>query len=74
MVIRIMDIMTLLCVQMVKRITVNQLECLRCKYKWFPRISSDGQVDEPKTCPKCRSPYWFKPVERQSVSENRKKK
>jgi len=66
--------MTALCVQMVKRISINQLECLRCGKQWFPRISSDGEVTEPKTCPECRSPYWDRPVERQSVSENRKKK
>ncbi len=74
MIIRITNIMTALCAQMVKRITINQLECLRCQYKWFPRIASEGQVNEPKTCPKCRSPYWDKPVERQSVSDNRTKK
>ena len=61
-------------IQLGKRIQLDQLECLRCGYKWFPRVSHDGRVDEPKTCPKCRSPYWNKPVERKFVSESRKKK
>jgi rubrerythrin len=27
--------------------------CTRCSYKWLSSI-------EPKNCPHCRSPYWFK--------------
>jgi hypothetical protein len=28
--------------------------CKRCNHEWALR----GKGDEPKTCPKCRSPYW----------------
>jgi hypothetical protein len=45
-----------------KKITVEQLECNRCFYKWFPRITREGKTVIPKTCPntKCKSPYWNK--------------
>lgn len=28
--------------------------CKRCGHEWALR----GENKEPKTCPKCRSPYW----------------
>ena len=31
-------------------------ECNRCNHQWMLRGDSD-----PKTCPKCKSPYWNKP-------------
>ena len=31
-----------------------EYRCKRCGYKWVPR------TDKPLTCPKCRSPYWYK--------------
>lgn len=34
---------------------LTKLKCLRCGHTWIPR-----QQKEPKTCPKCRSPYWNK--------------
>lgn len=33
--------------------TVEFFKCTRCKHEWYPR----GK-EPPKTCPKCRSPYW----------------
>ncbi len=57
-----------------KKITIEQLECLRCKHKWWPRVSDKGETEIPGTCSKCKSPYWDKPIERKSVSEARKKK
>jgi hypothetical protein len=39
-------------------ITVMGYRCERCDYEWIPRANGDG---EPKTCPKCRSPYWNRP-------------
>ena len=46
----------------IKKITVEQLECNRCKYYWFPRITRDGKTVTPKVCPNpiCKSPYWNK--------------
>lgn len=45
-----------------KKITVKQLECNRCGYEWWPRISREGKTIIPKTCPKptCKSKYWNK--------------
>jgi len=44
-------------------VTMPQIErivkfwkCTRCHYEWHPRMD-----DKPKTCPKCRSPYWDSP-------------
>lgn len=31
------------------------LKCTRCKHTWIRRKET-----EPKTCPKCNSPYWNK--------------
>ena len=56
-----------------KKITVEQLTCLRCSHKWWPRIE-ENKVVNPKTCPTCRSPYWNKPVERKATSQAKKKK
>ena len=45
-----------------KGMELEELHCLRCGYKWHPRII-DGKVKIPATCPekKCRSPYWQTP-------------
>lgn len=32
--------------------------CHRCGHEWLPRKSSK---EEPKVCPKCKSPYWDRP-------------
>ena len=42
-----------------KKLEVKQLTCLRCSYKWYPRVI-DGKAKIPETCPNkdCRSPYW----------------
>lgn len=38
-------------------ITVMGYRCLRCEHEWIPRGDAD---QEPKVCPKCKSPYWDK--------------
>ena len=35
---------------------IEQVVCLRCGYKWFPRSTV-----KPKNCSRCNSPYWDKP-------------
>jgi Zn finger protein HypA/HybF involved in hydrogenase expression len=35
--------------------TIATLKCERCAHEWIPR------VNDVKTCPKCRSPYWNTP-------------
>lgn len=36
---------------------MDQLECLKCKHKWFQRVV------RPLECPHCQSRTWFKPTE-----------
>ena len=50
--------------------TIKKLHCKRCDYSWYPR-----DIKKPKTCAsvKCRSPYWYLPIVRHSVSEARKR-
>jgi|APSaa5957512535_1039671.scaffolds.fasta_scaffold89958_2 hypothetical protein len=57
-----------------KKVQIEQLECTRCDRKWWPRLDESGVSVLPKTCPKCKSPYWNKVLQRKSVSEARKKK
>lgn len=50
---------------------LKQLQCKRCGYgsgsgdhPWIPR------VEDPKVCPKCKSPYWN--VERKNINNLKK--
>jgi len=52
-----------------KIVRMIQYKCLRCGKVWIPRIKT-----VPKTCPKCRSKYWDKKIERQSVVDAQKKR
>ena len=36
-------------------ITVMGYRCERCRHEWLPRRN---EAQEPKVCPKCKSPYW----------------
>jgi DNA-directed RNA polymerase subunit RPC12/RpoP len=38
-------------------ITVMGYRCERCEHEWIPRDFED----EPRVCPKCKSPYWNRP-------------
>jgi hypothetical protein len=46
-------------------ITVMGFRCERCEYEWVPR----DPESEPKTCPKCRSPYWDRPRRKPSYED-----
>ena len=50
-----------------KGMEIKELHCLRCDYRWHPRIIN-GKAKIPSTCPKkeCRSPYWNKPRQKES--------
>lgn len=39
-------------------ITLMGFKCERCGHEWVPR---GGTEEEPKVCPKCRSPWWNRP-------------
>lgn len=39
-------------------ITIMGFRCDRCDHEWIPR--GDGE-EEPRVCPKCKSPYWNRP-------------
>ncbi len=45
-------------------ITVMGFKCERCEHEWVPR---GGAEDEPKVCPKCRSPWWTQPPKKKSM-------
>jgi len=40
-----------------KEIKVYECKCERCKHEWITRSE-----DAPIVCPKCKSPYWDKPL------------
>lgn len=39
-------------------ITVMGYRCERCDHEWIPRGENEN---EPRVCPKCKSPYWNRP-------------
>ncbi|MGK0209267.1 MAG: death-on-curing protein [Patescibacteria group bacterium] len=39
---------------------INQMFCFRCYHTWIKRIKQRKS----KYCPKCKSPYWYKPRKR----------
>lgn len=64
-------LVTLLFVGLVK-VTMWGYKCLRCEHQWVPRglpDMPDGKKppepdEEPRVCPKCKSPYWNRPRQR----------
>jgi len=52
-----------------KTVKVPEYECLRCGYKWIPRSER-----VPRRCPQCKSRYWDRKVERQTVVDAQKKR
>jgi len=45
---------------MKKEIKVYECKCERCKHEWITRTE-----DVPVVCPKCKSPYWDKPLNKE---------
>lgn len=51
------------------KVTLWGYRCLRCQHEWVPRglpEMPDGKKppepdEEPRVCPKCKSPYWNRP-------------
>lgn len=52
---------------MAKKVELNVMgyRCERCGHEWQPR-----NEEEPRVCPKCKSPYW----DRERVRNLKKKK
>jgi len=40
-----------------KEIKVYECKCERCEHEWITRTE-----ELPIVCPKCKSPYWDKPL------------
>lgn len=41
-------------------VKLSGFKCERCRHEWLPR----NHEDNPRVCPKCKSPYWDKPRKR----------
>lgn len=39
--------------------------CLRCGHNWYQR-----KPEKPRICPKCKSPYWDLPRQKEQMSED----
>ena len=48
-------------------ITVMGYRCERCSHEWVPRGLTE---EEPRVCPKCRSPWWNRPKRSMMVYED----
>lgn len=46
-----------------ERITVFKYTCERCNHEWIPRDIDN----EPRVCPRCKSPYWNRPRRERSL-------
>ncbi len=42
----------------VPEITLKGYQCTRCEHVWVPREDA-----KPLVCPRCKSPYWDKPLQ-----------
>lgn len=53
------------------KIQIPAYQCERCGHIWTPRKSKE----EPRVCPKCKSPYWNTPrkVERKAKQREQTK-
>ena len=41
--------------------------CERCGHEWVPKDINQ----EPRVCPKCKSPYWNKPRKQEQAASRR---
>ena len=44
--------------------------CERCGHEWVPR----EKAQEPRVCPKCKSPYWNRPRKLANAKNSREHK
>lgn len=38
-------------------ITLQQLTCIQCGWRWFPRV-----LTKPRRCPACQTRHWERPA------------
>lgn len=41
------------------KVKLSGYKCERCGHQWVPR--NQNKKEDPRVCPKCKSPYWNKP-------------
>jgi len=46
-------------VEEIVNIQIRRCKCLRCSNEWESRMK-----ERPKYCPHCKSPYWYKPYQK----------
>jgi predicted Zn-ribbon and HTH transcriptional regulator len=44
----------------VAKVKLDGYRCDRCEHEWLPR----DKTQDPKVCPRCKSPYWDTPRRR----------
>jgi hypothetical protein len=44
------------------KVEVTAYRCERCEHEWLPRNALAGDNDLPTVCPKCKGPYWNRPL------------
>jgi len=49
------------------QMTVWGFRCERCEHEWIPR----DKDEEPRVCPKCKSPYWNRPRKNDAVKTDK---
>ncbi len=50
------------------KVQIWGFRCERCKHEWVPR----DKEQEPRVCPKCKSPYWDRPRQAAGARSPRK--
>ena len=48
-----------------KEIKMYECKCERCEHEWITRTE-----ESPVVCPKCKSPYWDKPLNNDKKSKH----
>ena len=54
------------------RIKIEGYVCERCEHEWVSR--NNITKEEPRVCPRCKSPYWNVPRKRKVKNKNQKNK
>ncbi len=50
------------------KVRIRWLECRRCGHKWVPK------VEDVRSCPKCKSPFWDRAKEIKAGADTKEKK